>query len=130
MKRILAVVVVFLFCICTLVGQNHMPEGKYDLVSIGNETFDMLELFKMMGEEVPDSYIDFSSNGKFRLVMMGEEAEGTYKVSGNNITLIHDDEDMKAKIEGNNIIIEDSDESESGQGPMRMVFTKDRKSVV
>ena len=121
MKRILATLLFFLFCAFALSGQSQALTGKYDLVSLGNETFDMLELFKMMGEDVPDSYIDFSSNGKFRMVMMGEEADGTFKVSGNTVIFAFDDEDMEAKIEGNKIVIEETDEAE---GTMRMVFEK------
>ena len=112
MKKVLTILVVFLFCVSMVSAQNvAAPSGKYALVSSISDGEDLVALFKEMSawfgfEYNPeDNYLEFQNN-RFRMVMniFGEidVAEGTFTVSGRNITIItEDDESITGTIEGN-----------------------------
>ena len=130
MKRILVVILVFLFCASMLAGQSSGTlTGKYYLTFMGSGEFDMLEFFKMMGADLDDFYIELLPGGIFRQVMDDESSEGKYTVSGNNITLVAEGEELKGVFEGNKItfiqeVSEEEWESTGLMGDMKIVYEK------
>jgi len=130
MKRILVVILVFLFCASMLAGQSSGTlTGKYYLTFMGSGEFDMLEFFKMMGADLDDFYIELLPGGIFRQVMDDESSEGKYTMSGNNITLVAEGEELKGVFEGNKItfiqeVSEEEWESTGLMGDMKIVYEK------
>ena len=116
MKRKIALVFVLVLGV-SLYAQS-VPTGKYTMTSMTVEGVELLDMFKELGMDTNESFIELKSGGKFRMVMFGEgnEAEGPYKVSGDSIIFYSDDEELPGKIQGRSIIIEE-DES-------RMVFER------
>lgn len=96
-----------------------VPTGKYYLTSMTVEGVELMEMFKELGMDTNQSFIEILSGGKFRMVMFdeGNEAEGPYKMSGNTIIFYSDDDDeLTGIIQGSRITVEE-DES-------RMVFER------
>ena len=74
----------------------------------------MLELAGMKPED--SLYLEFTNDGKFKMMLMDEAMEGTFKVSGNAVTLTVDGEAITATIDGNKITM--------AQDGISMVFEK------
>ena len=130
MKKVFVVVLVFMFCTVMLPGQSSGTlTGKYYMTFMGSGEFDMLELFKMMGADPSDFYIELLPGGILRQIMDDEKSEGKYTTSGNNITLIFDEGELKGKIEGNKMtfvqeIPEEEREASGGMNDMKFVYER------
>ena len=128
MKRTLLVILIFVFCASMLVGQSSGTlTGKYYMTYMGTDDFDMLELFRMTGADIGTFYIELLPGGIFRQVMNDETTEGKFTTSGNNITLIYGDEELKGLLQGNKItFIQENIEGDAAElmGNMKLVYEK------
>lgn len=121
MTRITAVILVLIFSITILVscGGGEKLSGKYNLVSMTSdgETIKMAdyiqelkdmyaELEQEFNEGDLECYIEFIDGGKCNMVMFGEPADGTYKVSGKTVEITADGETEKLTIDGNKLTLE------------------------
>ena len=120
MKKILAIALVYIFAISLLAGCGGSPSetnmalaGKYTLTSMEMDGEDATPFFSELGMNTDDTYIEFLSGGKFNMKFVGEEAEGTFKVNGNTVTLTSEDEDLDIIIEGNRLIMGQEGDPES-----------------
>ncbi|WP_310604706.1 hypothetical protein [Anaerosporobacter sp.] len=66
-------------------------------------------------------YLEFKKDGKAIISVDGEANEGTYTLSGKNLTLIGDGEEMKGIVDGNTITISEGE----GDEAVSIVFKKD-----
>jgi len=111
MKKTLAIILVILFGIALLTGCNSLS-GRYTLISMDLDGEDITELFSILGIDINDIYLEFTSDGKFVMDMSAiysGRTEGTYTVSGNTLTLTSNGDDVIAIIQGSKIIIDDDD---------------------
>lgn len=137
MKQSIAILLVLIFCVSILAGCGGGLSGKYVLSEAPGEDGKMMKIEDLIKEmkdfydemeweyedsdfDYYDNTIEFLKDNKFKIFSGGEElGEGTYKISGKDITLTNPDEPdipLKGKIDGNKIIF-DNDE-------MRAVFVK------
>jgi len=79
-------------------------EGFYTLIKYEAGDVDLLEIVEDSGESTLYVYIEFRSDGTAYFFFMDEGGDITYKVSGDQVTLIFDDDDEYNELEG---IIED-----------------------
>ena len=109
MKKTIALLVVLLLGV-SLFAQN-VRTGKYTMTAMLIEDVDILNTFKEMGLDTEGCYIELLSGSIFRMVMFGDEneAQGSFKVSGDNIIFYSEDEELNGKIQGSRITIEDED---------------------
>ena len=110
MKKTIAILLALVFSMSSLAGCGYGSStlsGKYDLVSMTSEgeTLDAVQL-KDFGIE---GYFEFLDGGKVKVEAFGETSEGTFTVSGTNVTITIDGEPASGTISGNRITIEDDD---------------------
>jgi len=127
MKRILAIVLVLMMGVTVfpVYGQSNALTGKYSIVALEIDGMDMMALFTMMGMDMGFMYIELLDGNRFRMAMDEDEAtEGIFSLSGKNLTLTAEGENLAAVFEGNRIIIEQEGDPESGFELSRMIFEK------
>ena len=137
MKQLLAVVLVLIFCVSVLTACGGGVSGKYVLSEAPNDDGKLVKVADLV-KEMKDFYdemewdyedddfdfyydvtIEFLKDNKFIMSAGGEENEGTYEVSGKDITLTNPDgpnDKLKGKIDGNKITFDNED--------FKMVFVK------
>ena len=121
MKKIIAVLLVLMFCVSILSACGGGLSGKYVLTQITNEEgklvsledyvkaekamyeeYDMLDEFDESVYE--GSYVEFLKDDKYKMVKFGDASEeGTFKVDGKTVELTVDDETVKGTIDGKKI---------------------------
>ena len=122
MKKTLAIILILAIAVSMLAGcggEKANLTGKYVFTSMagGDNEIDFGALLGMLGMDAEDSmFLEFSSNGKCSMHMMGEVMEGTFIVSGKNVDITIDGDTATGAISGNKITLE--------QDGMKMVFEK------
>ena len=111
---LLLVLFIGIFLLAGCGGKDGVPTGKYVMTSmmIGDEDF--MDLYREMGMSTDNFYLEIQAGGKYKMAMDDDVSEGSYKSSGNKITI----EDMEGTINGNKITFEDK---ASG---IKMIFEK------
>ena len=115
MKKIIALLLVFAFCGVMFAGcgdenAEDTLEGRYWLNSmeIEGEVYSWEEL-DGMGFDLNSWYIDFSDGEKCTVSADGDVGEGTFKVSGDTVTLTVDGDDETGAIDGDKITLTDEE---------------------
>jgi len=111
MKKILPIILILLLGVALLTGCNSLS-GRYILISMELDGEEAIELFSVLGIDLNDIYIEFTSDGKFVMdmtVIYAGRTEGTYAVRGNIVTLTSNGDDVTAIIDGNRVIIDEAD---------------------
>ena len=126
MKRTLALILVVLLSVSMLAGcggGDKGPTGKYVLTVWEIDGQDFIALMKSLGGDAFDPstiYIEFQNDGKFTMEMDEDDASGTFKVDGKNLTLTMDGETLTGTVDGNKVTIETTEDGST----MKMVFEK------
>ena len=113
MKRTIALLMALIFCIALLAGcggGGTQLKGKYVLTAVFEEGLEVSkQMFEMMGLKPEDTYIEFKSGGKCKLVLFGEQFDAQYTVSENKVSIGIGDEDdqLVGEIKGKKIDFEE-----------------------
>ena len=126
MKKIIALLLAAAFCGIMFAGCGDAEDkldGRYWLNSMESdgETYNLEAMAEEMGEDLEDLsnwYIEFSDGDKLKVNMAGESEEGTFKVSGDTVTLTIDGDDQTGTIDGDKITLGFDDED------LKLVFIK------
>ena len=132
MKKTIAVILAILMCVTVFAGcggsdtpparnldseavpaaQDTGPSGYYTVVSMVSEGEEVLALFNSMGSDTSDWHIEFRRGGVCMMYISfvdeGVYLEGTYALSGDNITVTFSEADleMAGTVDGNRITLD------------------------
>ena len=131
MKKVLvsvvAIVMVFSLVACGGgSGSSASLAGTYKMTSIeaAGVSMDVAQFAEATGVEADLLNLVLNEDGSFEMSAFAEagaeNVSGTWKASGNTVTLTVDGEDMTATVDGNKLTIE---ETQDGQ-TMKIVFEK------
>lgn len=128
MKKVLVTVVaiVMVFSLVACGGGSSSAAGTYKMVSMeaAGVTMDVAQMAAAAGVEEDMFNLVLNEDGTFEMNVMGGTGSvsqsGTWKASGNNLTLTMDGSDQKATLDGKKLTMEDNT---SGQA-VKVVFEK------
>ena len=111
MKKTIAILLALTLCAAMLAacGGGKGLSGKYKLTSMTEDGVTVVESgFAEWGFSADEFYLEFLDGTKFKMVMIGETHEGTYKLDGKTLSLTVDGDKTEAKIDGSKITLEES----------------------
>ena len=83
------------------------PEGFYTIVSLGDDADEFLDLYRSLGMDLNNFYIQLLAGGVFKMGVFPDDeddiSEGTYVIDGTTITLQSDGEYLSGTFEDNRI---------------------------
>lgn len=126
MKRIVVILLALLLGTTMLTGLagcggNSAPSGRYTLVSLEMDGYDVVEVYTALGMDTSDMYLEFTGDKNYKLVMLDETQTGVYELNGNRITV----GEITGTIEGNKITFEETgNPATDGYSTLKMVFEK------
>lgn len=136
-KRFVTTLLALIACIACVVGL--VACGEDDAGSVAGKTyvFEKVEITEgLSGEEktqleaqVNQAYegstISFDEETSFSITMTGYRESGTYRQSGNKLTLTLDGEDLEGKLSGNTLTLSNSSNGMSAQMIYKLAPTDD-----
>ena len=123
MKRTVTLLLVLVIGVAMLMscGGGKGLTGKYKLVSLVLDGEELFTMFKEAGTDMDSMYIEFLSAKDYKISVVDEYGDGTYKLNGNKLTLTNSDgEKMDGTADANKVVLE---YVESGVN-FRMEFVK------
>lgn len=128
MKKVLVsvVAIVMVFSLVACGGGSASLAGTYKMTSIeaAGVSMDVAQFAEATGVEADLLNLVLNEDGSFEMSAFAEagaeNVSGTWKASGNTVTLTVDGEDMTATVDGNKLTME---ETQDGQ-TMKIVFEK------
>ena len=113
-----------MFCVSLFAQSNAALLGKYVMVSMIAEGVELMDLWRELGMDTEVNYIELRRGGRLRMLMFENEMRGSFKVSGDTITITSDNQSQTLKINENRITMENPD------GDGFMVFERDVKPLL
>lgn len=136
-KRFVTTLLALIACIACVVGLVACGEDDAGSVTGKTYVFEKVEITEgLSGEEKTQleaqlnkvyegSTISFDEETSFSMTMTGHRESGTYRQSGNKLTLTLDGEDLEGKLSGNTLTLSNSSNGMSAQMIYKLASTDD-----